>query len=54
MSEMIAMVVEMITKCLREHGFLKTCYALMGILLFFTVLILAWQAPEIIRALQGR
>lgn len=40
--------------CLRKHGFAKTALTLCGLFLFATLLILAWQSPDIIRALQGR
>lgn len=58
MIEFIAKVIEMTTNSLKEHGLIKTCLAMMGLLVFFGAVVflgvLAWQAPEIIRALQGR
>lgn len=58
MFEFLAKVIEMTTKSLTEHGLIRTCLALMGLLAFCGAVVLlgvlAWQAPEIIRALQGR
>lgn len=54
MVEFIAKVIEMATKSLSDHGFIKTCLAFMGLLALVAVVVLAWQAPEIIRAIQGR
>lgn len=33
--DFLSMVIEMITKSLKEHGLLKTCYALMGFLCIY-------------------
>lgn len=54
MNDFLSMVIEMIAKCLKEHGLLKTCLALMGVLAFVAVIVIGWQLPEIIRAVQGR
>ncbi|STZ03638.1 Uncharacterised protein [Moraxella equi] len=54
MNEFLSMVIEMVTKSLKEHGLIKTCLAIIGILAFVAVIIIAWQLPDIIRAVQGR
>lgn len=57
MFEFLAKVIEMTTKSLKEHGLIKTCLALMGLLFFCGLVVLlgvlAWQLPEIILAIKA-
>lgn len=53
MSEFIAKVIEMTTTSLKEHGLIKTCLALMGVLVFVMAIVFVWQLPEIILAIKA-
>lgn len=53
MYDFLAMVIEMITKSLKEHGLLKTCYALIGLVGVLILLVLAFKLDVIILALKA-
>lgn len=53
MIEFIAKVVEMTTKSLKEHGLIKTCLALMGVLMFFVAIAFVWKLSDIILAIKS-
>lgn len=40
--------------CLKKHGLIKTALTIGGLVFLVTIFVLAWQTPEIIRAIQGR
>ncbi|MDO4223605.1 MAG: hypothetical protein Q4D05_06230 [Acinetobacter sp.] len=42
----------MITKSLKEHGLLKTCYALITLFAFMAMCLFIWRMPEIIQAVR--
>lgn len=51
--DFLSTVIEMIAKSLKEHGLIKTCYALMGFCAFIGFLILCYKLPEIILAIKA-
>lgn len=53
MFDFIAKVIEMTTKSLKEHGLIKTCLALMGLLVFVATVVFVWKLPEIILAIKA-
>lgn len=52
MFEFLAKVIEMTSKSLTEHGLIKTCVALMGLLVFVASIVFVWRLPEIIMAIR--
>lgn len=53
MTEFLAMVVDMITKSLKEHGLFKTCFILMGMIGVLILLVLAFKMDAIILAIKA-
>lgn len=53
MFDFIAKAIEMTTKSLTEHGLIKTCLALMGLLTFVATVVFMWKLPEIILAIKA-
>ncbi|MFA9486949.1 MULTISPECIES: hypothetical protein [unclassified Moraxella] len=43
----------MTTKSLKEHGLIKTCLALIGLMLVLAMMIFVWKLPEIILAIKA-
>ncbi len=53
MTEFLSMVIDMVTKSLKEHGLFKTCFVLMGIIGVLVLLVLAFKADAIILAIKA-
>lgn len=53
MFEFLAMVIDMTTKSLKEHGLLKTCYALTGLIGVLVLLVLIFRLDVIILTIKA-
>lgn len=54
MLDFLSTLLDAVTDCLKKHGFIKTSILLMTLLFSLAIVILSWQLPDIIRAIQGR
>lgn len=53
MSDFITRITESVMKSLEKHGLIPTVVTIIGLLFFASLLILAYQLPEIILAIKA-